>query len=84
MSLGVYLRVHSFVRSIHKAEAGDAPIGTHLIGINGQMVKIMPASPCHPLDFDFSWLYLSSHLKLSEIVHRLLFVKHRLLVAQGV
>ena len=31
MSLGVCLRVHSFVRSIHKAEAGDAPLGTHLI-----------------------------------------------------
>ena len=27
----VCLRVHSFVRSIHKAEAGDAPLGTHLI-----------------------------------------------------
>ena len=32
MSLGVCLRVHSFVRSIHKAEAGDAPLGTRLIG----------------------------------------------------
>lgn len=28
MSLGVWLRVHSFVRSLHKAEAGDAPLGT--------------------------------------------------------
>ena len=25
------VRVHSFVRSIHKAEAGDAPMGTHLL-----------------------------------------------------
>lgn len=31
MSLGVCLRVHSFVRSIHKAEAGDAPIGTRCL-----------------------------------------------------
>ena len=30
MSLGVWLRVHSFVRSIHKAEAGDAPLGTRV------------------------------------------------------
>lgn len=43
------LRVHSFVRSIHKAEAGDAPLGTRLILNHGRMVKIVPASPCHPL-----------------------------------
>ena len=34
------LRVHSFVRSIHKAEAGDASIGTRLILNHGRMVKI--------------------------------------------
>ena len=39
------MRIHSFVRSIHKAEAGDAPIET--LGLMGQMV---PASPCHPLE----------------------------------
>ena len=55
MSLGVFLRVHSFVRSIHKAEAGDAPLWTQLNSFNGRMVKIMPASPCHPLVFDFCW-----------------------------
>jgi len=53
ISLGVCLRVHSFVRSSHKAEAGDAPLGTHFSCLNGRMVKIVPASPCHPLDFDF-------------------------------
>ena len=36
--------LHSFVRSSHKAEASEAPLGTQ-----GRMVKIVPASPCHPV-----------------------------------
>src|SRR5690606_41203250 len=83
MSLGVFLRVHSFVRSIHKAEAGDAPLWTQLNSFNGRMVKIMPASPCHPLVLTFDELRLGSRLKTSEITHHLLFVKHCFLFAQG-
>ena len=36
--------LHSFVRSSHKAEASEAPLGTR-----GRMEKIVPASPCHPV-----------------------------------
>jgi hypothetical protein len=39
MSLGIVC-LHSFVRSSHKAEASEAPLGTQ-----GRMGKIVPASP---------------------------------------
>ncbi len=59
--------LHSFVRSSHKAEASEAPIGTR-----GRMEKIMPASPCHPvclcLQGDVELYIASARLGISFII----------------